>query len=185
MNYFRYGEFVSSFVQGTNGNDVRIDAAQTIALFFEFYRHENESEYDPFELDGYIDITQLLEDLEFYNSSSREQTKKLSILFDAIRSSIEEGFCPFTEQLVVENATFDYVDWFNVLQIEWFRSYLQGGFLAHLSSNELLHQVFEIEPSLFCAKSNTKEAKYYHSQSFKERSKDRRRTQRKGISQEE
>ena len=155
MFILRHAKTIGSHVAPSFDISVRIAAAQLVSLFFEFYRdgHEmNDNDYDPYVLDGFMDVTQIIEDLENVKAKNKTEQKRMNILFAGYGASVEQGFCPFTEEITLHHTTSNYTDWCSIIQIEWFRDYLQGGFHSHLVSNELLHQIFDIDPSLFVNK---------------------------------
>merc|ERR1712137_1016174 len=168
---------IATLVSPSAEHAVRIAAAQTICLLVEHSQEHQVDEgedFDIFELDGYFDVTQFMEDLQDVSTAATKQERK-----DA-----EDFLGQLRESLVIKQTEAEYEDWCSLVQIEWFRDYLQSGFLPHLSENELMHQIFELDPSSFsnhAQKLSQEEKRAYKSKnsaSSKQRTLDRRRQQR-------
>jgi hypothetical protein len=185
---------IARWISPSTAHPVRAAAAQTICLLVERFAESQEGEeaFDAFELDGFFDVGQAMEDLQDYSSAkSKAEEKVTKDLFSSLLTSLESGVCPFQETFVVQRSKAVYDDWCTVTQIEWLRDYLQGGMLAHLSSNELIHQILDIDPENFSSRperlsqQEKRATKSKCSQASKDRSQDRRRAQRKAPELEE
>ena len=135
-------------------------ACQCITFLIDSARQEEHSEkqfdtdedtFDVYSLDGYFDIDRMLETIENGTkhkvvSLSKDEQKVLKSNFKNFLLGINEGDCP-TEQLSIGNETVQIRDWSGVVQVNYLREFLQGGLLVHLTGNDLLHQIFEIDQS--------------------------------------
>jgi len=150
-------------------------------LFFEFLKQSSPDDYDCFAFDGFIDMDQMFSDLET-DTKKKADRKVTNDLLLSTKASIEEGICPFRETLKPQSSEVFYDTWASIIQIDWFRDYLSGGFLIHLCQNELVQQIFDINPSCFVSRHfTTDDEKRAYNSSNVTRSKERKKNQRKAF----
>jgi len=125
--------------------DLRHQVGEAIALLVEANR-EIEEDFQFQDLDGYLDVSELLMKLDqLAEESNRYQAKKerskQKSLFKTIRSSIELG-TTVSEDLTIQHQSVHFEGWAELCQLNMFRDVLSIGFQHHFRDNELLHQVF-------------------------------------------
>ena len=176
-------------------------ACQCITFLIDSARQEEHSQkqfaseadtFDLYSLDGYFEIDRLLESIENCTrhkvlSLGKDEQKILKSNFKNFSAGVNDGTCP-VETLSVGSESAQIRDWASVVQVNYFREFLQGGLLPHLLTNDLLHQIFEIDESKIHVATrgnfNRAERKAFQSKNSttaKERTKELRKAQRKTV----
>ena len=128
-----------------------------------------------------VDIDLLLENASDESSAKTKREKKV---VEKMYNALVEGRCPLSESYTVKNHRMVLNKWATLTQIDWFRDYLQDGLPAHIAENELLQQIFCVDPTSLSSQpqklsaTEKRAAKSKNSDSSKERTRNRRKNQR-------
>lgn len=155
--------------------DLRIVAGETIALFYELGRSEDED----FELDNIDDLCDKLKQLstESHKYRAKRDRRQQKSSFRDILRAVQEGEAP---EMTIKFAqeSLEIYTWVKKMQYSAFCQALGSGVYQHLQLNVLVRDVFELgEPMLVGTGATNKPTKWertlYNAAAFKARTKAR------------
>lgn len=149
---------LSTFLEHDN-RAVRIAAGEAIALIFETVNSEDEGEDDFNNLvPGGLDQDNVLEkkileqmkalsiEASGKGSSKKDLNSQRSSFRDFL-ASIEDGTKPEATVKLQNGDVVNVSMWTQIIQTNFFRHFLGGGFQKHMQVNPLLHEVFSFTPN--------------------------------------
>ncbi|XP_057860961.2 uncharacterized protein LOC131069511 isoform X1 [Cryptomeria japonica] len=138
---------------------VRIAAGEAIALIFETVNSEDEildnsDNLDPgsFDLDNFLQA-RILEQMTTLSieasgkGSSKKDLNSQRSSFRDILASIQGGMKPEATVKLQNGDVVNVSTWTQIIQTNFLRHFLGGGFQKHMQVNSLLHEIFSFTPS--------------------------------------
>ena len=100
-------------------------------------------------MDGYISVEELLEVMDDLKTEkerkiSVKNQKHLKKSFKTIYKGVVEYMSP-SEQIKINNSILTFDTWTKIVQIRFFRLFLNSGLFVHLLNNDLFSQIFEYD----------------------------------------
>ncbi|KAJ4965387.1 hypothetical protein NE237_017236 [Protea cynaroides] len=165
INSKSWQESISYFSNLLDKEDrsIRIAAGEAIALIFEMgqldklcgedRRYSDSSVHEAEDRYAYIQglkgkILSQVRNLSVEASHKGLTKKDLGSqrnLFRDVVEFLEDGYCPETS-IKIGGDTLNTTTWSHLIQLNFLKRFLGGGFPKHMQENELLHQVFEFIP---------------------------------------
>eukprot|EP01127_Copromyxa_protea_P006143 TRINITY_DN15959_c0_g1_i1.p1 TRINITY_DN15959_c0_g1~~TRINITY_DN15959_c0_g1_i1.p1 ORF type:complete len:402 (+),score=100.35 TRINITY_DN15959_c0_g1_i1:20-1225(+) len=132
---------------GRSDPDLKLAAAETLALLIENVKSIEGDSYEPYYFNGYFDVSEILLDLkDLANANPRVVSKKLKNKFKPVEdvvTTFESGSSPVSN-LVFKGQKFTFNSWYESQRLDYLRAILSIGFQHHFLHNNLLRNIFDV-----------------------------------------
>ncbi|KAH9329643.1 hypothetical protein KI387_001751, partial [Taxus chinensis] len=153
----KYLPMLSTLLEVDN-RAVRIAAGEAIALIFDALDSKDESGDDSYLDPASLDVDNVLEmsilkqmkalsiEASGKGSSKKDLNSQRSSFRDFL-ASIEDGMKPEATVKLQNGDVVNVSTWIQIIQTNFLRHFLGGGFQKHMQANSLLHEVFNFTPN--------------------------------------
>ncbi|KAM0019242.1 putative armadillo-like helical protein [Helianthus debilis subsp. tardiflorus] len=128
---------------------VRIVAGEALALIFEIRNLEKFSVQDVTHIQGLkAKILNQVRNLSVEaggKGSAKKDLNNQRNTFRDILEFLEDGYCPETS-VKIGGESLTTTTWCQLVQLNFIKRFLRGGFVKHMQENEFLHEVFDFTP---------------------------------------
>eukprot|EP01126_Amoeba_proteus_P017455 TRINITY_DN1841_c0_g1_i7.p1 TRINITY_DN1841_c0_g1~~TRINITY_DN1841_c0_g1_i7.p1 ORF type:complete len:247 (-),score=62.10 TRINITY_DN1841_c0_g1_i7:128-868(-) len=124
--------------------EIKITAAETLALLVESVKNVEGEAYTMFYFNGFFDVGKVfaqISDLATGNCAKKHRSRFKEL--DNVKKTLQEGVGP-TISLKLKKQQFSFHTWYEARQMSIFRAIFGVGFQHHFLHNELLACVFDI-----------------------------------------
>ncbi|XP_071702973.1 uncharacterized protein [Rutidosis leptorrhynchoides] len=138
-----------------NDRSMRIAAGEALALIFEIGNLEKVSVRQGYNVKDVMQIQglkgEILNQVRFLSveaagkGSAKKDLNNQRNTFRDVLEYIENGYSPETS-LKIGGDSFTTKTWSQLIQLNFLKSFLRGGFVKHMQDNEFLHKVFDFTP---------------------------------------